>query len=90
MGRNLAQAPSSAKRRKNKKADRLLRLVSRENKLDHAPRRKTHRAGPVTLAKSTCRPGFEAQSESKGTAHAARENAAEESATYQAKHRPVK
>jgi hypothetical protein len=89
MGGNLAQPPYSAKRARPNKADLPLRLVSKENALDHATKRKAHRARTHAFAKSACRFGLEAEPENEGAAHVPGKDAAEERTAYTQKHRSV-
>ncbi|HEX8490769.1 MAG TPA: hypothetical protein VF626_07115 [Chthoniobacterales bacterium] len=67
------------------KADLVLGLVSRENGIDYAIKRKTDRARPLAFAQGPCRAGIEAESESEGAAHAAGKDPAEERAACTAK-----
>jgi hypothetical protein len=78
MGRNLAQPPDSAKRASRDKAELVLRLVSRENRIDYAIKRKTDRARAFSFAQGACRPRIEAEPKGEGAAHAAGEETAEE------------
>jgi len=89
MGGNLAQPPDSAKLAGHDKADLVLRLVSRENTLDDATHRKTHRARTNAFQESASRPWPEAQPENEGASNAAGKNATEERAACAPKNRPV-